>query len=122
MFAMKYYERPDFKALNAHWRDKLERAGFDDLEDASGNITPLTRELNRDPRVDKSSHYFENLEFYLQLDAWLQTKPKLSRKHRNVLELYAMGTEVTTIAIRKHLSCSMVHRIVRAARRAIFGV
>jgi len=86
----KFYDSPEFKALDAEWKKKLADSGFEDLEDAQENLTaPNNRTVafqNRDLILD----------FFVKLDHYLtNTKDKIKPEHRKILELYAKGTYVS---------------------------
>ena len=81
----------DCKALQKQWYKKLEQSGFEDHENARGDLK----------QPDERTIAFENrdkmLYFFTKLDSWLndvENPAKIPDKHREVLELYSQGIHI----------------------------
>lgn len=102
---LKFYESRAFRALNAEWRLRLKKSGFDDLESDDGRL----RQKNI------RTQNFENrgviLEFHLRLNSFL-VEQKLPKTHRRILELYSGGEYVKDIVEKTGLSDRWVRKVI----------
>lgn len=103
----KFYQTNDFKRLEAQWKKKLEKSGFEDIEDAHGRLK----------ENDRRTQAWDNKErihtFFRMLDAFLLEHPELPKKQRAILELYAQGIYIKEISKRVGCCRSVVHRTIR---------
>jgi len=78
----------DYESQRKKWYKKLEKSGFEDIEDKSGNLK----------QYDRRTIAFDNREkiqaFFLKLDSYLTNTKDIPPKHRKVLELYSAGVHV----------------------------
>lgn len=105
----------DLKKLKARWYKKLEKSGFEDIEDDKGRLkSPDKRTLN-----------FKNQEsirsFYLALDSFLEENGSLPRLHRKVLALSSKGVYTRDIAKRLKYSERWIKKIIAKYRNLILG-
>lgn len=103
---MNSFDSKEFRKLQAKWYKKLEKSGFDDIEDINGHCrSPDRRTIswkNRDAIRD----------FYMNLDGFLHEMESVPRRDKRVLKLWTKGTYLVDIAKKTGLSIITVKRIV----------
>ena len=104
------------RELATHWRAKLERAGFDDIEDAKGNLR----------QHDRRTIGFENREliseFFRKLDHYLTDHPEVPRLHRLILSMWSDGADMREICKKSKRCNSWVRTIIRRYRNMLLGM
>ena len=87
-----------FPALKAHWYRKLQESGFEDAEDAQGNLKerePFT--LSRGAQGDKT--FCDSKETYFRLaGVFLYAHTFETKLERKIWQLHAEGLPVRRIA------------------------
>lgn len=86
------------KAMTKEWAGKLADSGFVDIEDRNGNLKQYDR------RAAAFQDREQVLDYFLKLDAYLQSDAKIKARDRAVLSLYTEGISIVAIAkkLKKH--------------------
>jgi hypothetical protein len=97
-----------FLELRLQWYQKLKDEGFKDIEDLKGRLE----------RQDRRTIAFQNREsirrFFMQLSAYLDSKPNISPLEYDILKLYADGIRVIRIALLVKKHKATVHRVIKS--------
>lgn len=111
----KYYETPEFKALNSKWKNKLEKAGFKDIEQEDENLRVWTSSLfGLRPDWDKSKE-----EYFRAAGKFLWDHEFETRTEYRIWELHSQGVSITKIvkALRRYgilTHKNKVHETIKA--------
>ena len=107
------------KALIDKWYDKLEAAGFEDIEERHSPREMLKRKHNHDFKKIEPDMY-EAKRFYFQEAADMLNWHKFrNARERKIWALHAEGLSVREVATKIKLAKSEVHRIILRLRREI---
>ena len=110
----KFYLKPNFKALQKEWYEKLADNNFKDQEYRDGTLKcPDRRTKSWESREDI-------LNFFLSFDAYL-THNVIPDKDRVILELYSNGIHTTEIALRLELSRTSIWQVIKIYKKRIIG-
>lgn len=112
---MSLYNTKEFKLLQSKWYAKLAEEGFDDIEDKN----EMLKQPNRRTIAWKNRDVIR--DFYDSVNDFLRNNKKLSKKHRNVLELWAKGIYLVKIAEQFSIPLITVKSIVRKYKRLILS-
>lgn len=87
----KFYQTKQFKKLEAEWKQRLKKDGFDDHEDDRGNLRTYDRRTIAFDNRERRETYFTNVGKYLE------EHPDLPVKQKRILQLYAKGVKTGQI-------------------------
>jgi hypothetical protein len=88
---MKFYMNPEFQRMNAIWRERLKQSGFEDLEDARGD---LKHSICKNQGVYNQA---DIRDFFLRLDHLLAVDTQMPRIERVILTMYSAGQPIPKI-------------------------
>lgn len=117
---LRFYETAKFKKLTAKWYKKLERTGFEDIEDVNSPREFLKAAHDTRFKINFDSSTFEERQRYFQLASQLVfTYPFKNPKEKKVWKLHSEGMSERVIAEITKTTHSVVRRIVENTRLAI---
>lgn len=103
---MKFYERPDFTELNRHWKKRLKKAKFPDIEDHWENLKSHDRRTQIFDDRDSVLSFFQALDEFILLG-------EMPSMHRKLLSLYSDGIYINEISARLNISERWVLKIIK---------
>lgn len=106
----------EFKREQEKWRKKLVKDGFQDLEDASGNLkSPDRRTISFHDRDQVS-------QFYRVLDWLMACYPQMPSFDRRVMSLYSEGLYVKKIVRRCKASDKHVRNVIKRYKYLVLAI
>ena len=87
----KFYETPEFKKLNATWKKKLEKSGFEDKEQDENRM----KNWDSSVQLRYDHHKFESIEEYYRQAGWFLNEHEFPSKwHQKIWEMHANGATI----------------------------
>lgn len=97
----KFWESKEFKKLSETWRDKLNKASFNDLKsdlNPSGLFEDIEDSKGRLKQHDLRTQAYEArdtiTEYYSRLTRYLDEAKTIEKRDRTILELYLQGAHI----------------------------
>lgn len=113
---MKYYETVDFKSLDAKWKQKLKKSGFEDIEQPDGLLKIWASyffKVRSNGTTEQAKEEYYRLAGHLLYDHKFPTA-----RHKAVWELHAIGQTLDeiTAALKSRnfkMSRDRVYKIIK---------
>lgn len=103
------------KAMTKEWAGKLADSGFVDIEDRNGNLKQYDR------RAAAFQDREQVLDYFLKLDAYLETNQNIKPRDRKILTLYTNGAWIKDIVKQIKVDHKTVYTTIKAHEKNFIG-
>lgn len=111
------FDRKEFKALQALWYRKLEKSGFEDIEDTQKKGEPLKRWDSTQFQRERARHTFSAKQtYYERASAFLEKYRFHGEIEKSIWAMHTEGEAIRTIAKALKLKIWFVHRTILRLR------
>lgn len=113
---MSAFDSPDFKKLQAIWSEKLQEAGFKDIEDKKGNLTDHQNISDFNRRIGfRSDSYIQIRDYYIWATQMANTGIFKSRTDEMIWLMHSEGKSSREISehvcLAQNTVCLRIKRI-----------